>query len=81
MKTTKPGNPKKCKAKERWRESHHKIKLLKTSDNEIILKAVKGGKRHIINKGKKVKMWTDISSKISHMREGGGRGDRDGEYM
>ena len=30
--------------------------MLKTSDNEIILKAVRGKKRHIINKGKKVKI-------------------------
>ena len=56
MKTTKPGNPKNVKQKKG--EANHIIELncSKTSDNEIILKAVREKNRHIINKGTKIKM-------------------------
>ena len=56
VKTTKPGNPKNVKQKKG--EANHIIELncSKTSDNEIILKAVREKNRHIINKGTKIKM-------------------------
>lgn len=39
--THKSKKPNKCEAKEMWRKSHRVIKLLKISDKEVILKAIR----------------------------------------